>query len=269
MEASVFHSRIDIILASVEAASIAFNLDQVPVSVRDHVADFGVIECANLFEQFLGELFEDCLLGKVHFSQPLMKVVSPEEASFLLYRSDQPEPFLSWLPYKNTLDRANRLIANGIPFSRVPSRSADLTALKDLTTLRNFAAHGSESSERKFRELCAQRGYLGVTRAADFVLKEEQGSTQLDILLTRLKLLSSALTEPDENDVFENLGPEDPHLTGRVVAAGLYRCINCSEEQLLGERRSLAACLLCVARKCSSCGRSPGKSPNWLRVKSN
>lgn len=266
MNTADFTSRIDVILESVDAASIAFNAGHVPVSVRDHVAEYGVIESAGLFELFVGELFVDCLLDRTVVAKSLVPLASEREAELVLFRSDQPEPFLSWLPYEVTEARAKRLLVDAEPFGRLRRRAADISVLKDLSIVRNFAAHGSDSSKRKFDDLCARRSYAGVTRASDYVLKREQGSTQLELMLTRLKLMVAALTDPDEDNVLALLGSEDPWRTAAVAPRGRYRCETCSSEQTLPDPGQLVGCPTCRPTVCSSCGKRHGTEARWLRL---
>lgn len=266
MDTAEFASRIDVILESVEAATTAFDDGHVPVSVRDHVAEYGVIESASLFESFVGKLFVDCLLGRTLVAKSLVPLASERDADLVLFRSDQPEPFLSWLPYDVTEARAKRLLVDAEPFGRLRRRAADISVLKDLSIVRNFAAHGSDSSKRKFEDLCARRSYAGVTRASEYVLKREQGSTQLELMLTRLKLMVAALVDPDEQNVLAVLGSEDPWKTAASAPRGKYRCETCSMEQILQNPAQLVGCPSCRPNVCSSCGKTHGTQSRWLRL---
>lgn len=268
---ATFESEVDELLGTVSEARTAFNAKKVGVSLRDNVVEFALVEATNLFEQYVETLFGESLLGTVSSAQPTLRANNEAEVSLILHQSANPEAYLTWMPFKETtLQRAHRLLVNGIPFAWTARRSQDIALLADLTVLRNYAAHRSGQARKKFLDLCARRQYGTLLRAADFALQEEQGALQIESLLTRLKLIAAALRANDDVAAIAILGSEDPYASGKEAPPGSYECLKCRSGQKILDYAVIGACRNCgTGSPCSSCGKPVATKSFWARTHSD
>ncbi len=103
------------------------------------------------FEGLLENLFFGLLLGKFTSVSPdiVSKVSaqsSPAAHDILFIGKD----YLEWLPYQNTLKRAEVCFENGIPFSRLDD--GDKSKLQYYYWIRNAIAHTSDFAQQKFED---------------------------------------------------------------------------------------------------------------------
>jgi len=269
VEATPFVSDVDALLETVQEALTAFNKGSVSVQLRDNVVEYALIEATNLFEKYVEELFGQALVGSVISASPTLAVHTEQEAHLLLHQSAKPEAYLTWMPYADTtLPRANRLLANGVPFSWASQRTQDNEVLADLTVLRNFAAHRSGQAKKHFMKLCEARQYGVLSRASEFALQREQGAAQIELMLTRVKLVARALLADDETEAITILGAEDPYSSGKVSPPGKYECLKCRSSQVLLAHEKLEECLACsrAQASCQVCGRPVHVRSRWSRT---
>lgn len=103
------------------------------------------------FEGLLEDLFFGLLLGEFETLSPdiACKVTSHSGpvARDLLHIG---RSYLDWLPYDNTLNRANICFQNGIPFTRLDD--GNKSNLQRYYRIRNAIAHKSKFSQKKFED---------------------------------------------------------------------------------------------------------------------
>lgn len=103
------------------------------------------------FEGLLENLFFGLLLGEFASLSPdiVCRVIShsgPTARDILLIGKQ----YLDWLPYQNTLERAEICFENGIPFTRLDD--GNKSNLKRYYRIRNAIAHKSDFAQRKFED---------------------------------------------------------------------------------------------------------------------
>lgn len=103
------------------------------------------------FEAFLEALFIQILEGKASYPSTRVKVkMSASSKSALMEILRQDRKFLTWLPYKDTLKRANLYLKDGRPFEEWDPNARNMLAT--ITTIRNAIAHSSDHAADEFRK---------------------------------------------------------------------------------------------------------------------
>lgn len=105
------------------------------------------------FEAFIEELFLGLMIGKVKHSKnsticPRIEVKSPIIGRELIYAGRN---YVNWLPYDNTIQRANVFFRGGRPFTLL--NKDDIKTLETCIVIRNALAHQSRYSRLRFNQI--------------------------------------------------------------------------------------------------------------------
>ncbi|MFZ5819522.1 MAG: hypothetical protein ACOYYJ_06450, partial [Chloroflexota bacterium] len=104
--------------------------------------------------------------------------------------------YLEWLPYKNTLDRANIFFQDGKPFSNLDN--GNMGNLQRFFIIRNAIAHKSTFSQQKFEQKVIasltltprERKPAGYLRTAP---RSSASQTQLQVVMAELRAIAQKL----------------------------------------------------------------------------
>jgi hypothetical protein len=235
----------------------------------DNLVELAVLRGFSMLEGFFERLFYLCMLSdnSVSGNGPVLPLRDKADAELLLLSSrDKREPYLDWLPYDRTLALAELYLLPGSPFEWLKFRSVEVSALSELTILRNEVAHGSDQARARFLALSASKSYKA-TRAADYLLSVRGGDLEILLILTQVGVIASALVAAEEIAAAALLQPERVFQSETLAPAGRYTCTRCGQGQILGSRSKLRRCPACdVPTPCPSCGRVDKTSSAWERL---
>lgn len=150
------------------------------------------------FEAFIEELFVGLMLtdAGVRSTQtnvnPRVVVRTHAVARQLI---NNGRPYVDWLPYKATLDRAEMFFTGGRPFSLVTDSDIDL--LRRTGHLRNAISHKSRHSRSQFeRQVLASQKLMPRERtpAGYLASRPNIGQTRLEVLLASFDRIARTLT---------------------------------------------------------------------------
>lgn len=103
------------------------------------------------FEGFLEDLFVELVLGRVSFSRRKVAVrVGIVSRATLWEVLLQGKPYLDWLPYDRTVERARTFLKDGLPFTVLDD--GDRSKAKKCMLVRNAIAHNSRFAKKQFEE---------------------------------------------------------------------------------------------------------------------
>jgi hypothetical protein len=233
------------ILSVFHDAGAAFTAARIKPSTFDSVTELCALQLHSQFETFI----------------EVERLVSPEtrdHAYSLLTRTATRETeYLTWLPPSVIFARAEKFFRFGRPFSRLAYRPQAVRGLQQLTIVRNAVAHPSQTAQRKFEQMSKDQGYR-VVRAADFLLSQRDGNTELEHLIALVRAIGNALAEPAEQDAETFLGPERRFQSGETsVPPGIYSCDKCAiiKSSTVAFNLDLCACTSIPTGACPSCGQ--------------
>lgn len=108
------------------------------------------IRAVTSFEVFLQDQFIATMSGKAAYGRARkvsarMTAVSNAAMMDILL---QTRPYVTWLPYEHTHQRALVYLKDGKPFSEIPN--AERQTMEKITIIRNAIAHQSEHAVKKF-----------------------------------------------------------------------------------------------------------------------
>jgi len=109
------------------------------------------LEAVTSFESFLEALFVGLLCKS--FKHPCRTIrVKVEFRSWVVCHEvlRGRRPYAEWMPYDNTLKRAEAYLAQGLPFTSLPKTSTD--KLMKISLIRNAIAHKSRAADEKFEQ---------------------------------------------------------------------------------------------------------------------
>lgn len=124
---------------------------QQAIALRDlhSVYEALFLRAVTAFEGFLEEQFLSILRSKTKYRASRKIIVRmtamPDALMNILLHG---QPYMQWLPFKNTIDRAHVYLKDGRPFSEV--KDADKQTLATITFIRNAIAHQSDYAMEKF-----------------------------------------------------------------------------------------------------------------------
>lgn len=235
----------------------------------DSVVELVALRTSSLFESFLEELFYLCMLSSHTDASvaPVLPVSSRAEADLLIYSGGKRrENYLTWLPFDATVDRADAYLDRGAPFTWLRYRQVEMSAIKELTVVRNAVAHPSAYASRLLEQLVTAKGYLG-SRPADYLRSLRTGVWEVLLLLTQVSIIAEALGASSEADADVLLQPEEPFQAGQKAPPGEFECRHCAHARSLSTAAKLGACPQCgVTENCSACGRAKASSTTWKRL---
>lgn len=143
----------------------------------DSVYEALFLRAVTSFESFLEELFLAILQGRVQYARgrnvKLRMTVTSRDAlmGILLQR----QKYLTWLPFKDTIERAELYLVGGRPFTEWDN--ADRSMLRTIGTIRNAIAHRSSHAMNEFsKHVIASQALLPRERKpAGFLRSEVHG----------------------------------------------------------------------------------------------
>jgi len=126
--------------------------------LEDALGGIAVLAHAEV-EGFIERLFTGLMAGAVRPSnrsrvRPLIRAKSYLHARSIILGRDASNDYIAWLPYRRTIEHAERLLRSGRPFSEM-SEPAE-TALYQLHYVRNALAHSSDKSQADFMKHCVR-----------------------------------------------------------------------------------------------------------------
>jgi hypothetical protein len=221
------------------------------------------LKLAIYFEGFQEGVFFSSLLGRAELKSvgPFMTFRSRREAERLVLATERT-PFMSWGRPKDVLERADRFLRGGRPFSRLERRDSDLDLLKTVSVVRNAIAHDSGPARRAFRNLLSPSATT--SRRPGAYLRQAVGpSTRHHVLCRDVLRLAKALSAPTEVAALAFLREERPYKAGDRAPRGEYTCMVCNRVVRLMQQGSLPGCGACPQERCLTCGR--GKPSSFVR----
>jgi hypothetical protein len=211
------------------------------------------------FESFLEDVFLAAVSGRIRpgSTKPVVGLRNPDIARSLILRPR--ETYLDWMPIERCLERADRFLVDGQPFSRFATRPAIKQRLKAASAVRNAVAHKGMGAQTRFRQMTS-----GKYRSPGEYLAAKLGAgTVCEGFLDDFVRYGRSLCVSD-SEALALLGPEGPYQAGTVVEPGNYECLQCGHSCFLAERGQLA-CVICDP-PCADCGHPTGKSASFNRV---
>ncbi len=228
----------------------------------DYMYEATFLSVVSAFEGFLEDLFFCALLGRSEISQagPAVSFRSMTEARSVLL-GEQRNGYLDWLPFDRSMERADRYLRSGRPFSRLRRQAADRNLIRTSHMTRNLIAHDSDSARGKFE------AHAGKGRSAAAYLRQSIGkSTRHQDLTANLLRIGLALTATSDAKARALLLDEDAFRSGAMGPAGSYRCAKCSAiMKHTRPSQALPDCSNCPVNECPTCGRRHG-SASYHRV---
>lgn len=109
------------------------------------------------FEAFIEDLFVRLLIGRVTLKSSIPRTLfksSLVARSFIVGN----RPYVDWLPYRCTKDRATIFFRGGRPFSELPEHLA--SKISHCSLIRNALVHSGRHARRKFDEVIANQSSL-------------------------------------------------------------------------------------------------------------
>jgi hypothetical protein len=103
------------------------------------------------FERFLERLFFEVVLDETRHSARVLPKASFASPRTLREFVLAEKPFVDWLPYGNTEERAKMFLRKGRPFTEMPGSSKG--ELNRWMAIRNAIAHSSDHSRDKFHRV--------------------------------------------------------------------------------------------------------------------
>lgn len=234
------------------------------------LVELATLRTHSLFESFLQELFYLSLLhdSSVPGNGPTLHVTTRAEADLLILSpGSKREKFLSWLPLDRTFEMADAYLRAGSTFDRLRYRTVEKRAMLELVTVRNVVAHPSDHAHRQFVELAKSKSYPS-TRAADYLLSQRSGATEVLLLMTQTEVIADGLLAPSSDAAALLLQPEAEFLAKQRSPVGLYECVRCGESAELTQLAVLGACPACEPLSaCPACGHTPAAHSQWRRIR--
>lgn len=250
-------------------AEAAFTKSALQLDSHQSVVELLHIQVLAKFEAFVAELFYDCVLGSSGLADvvPILSLSTSDEVDLMVYAEGRrKEKYLTWLPFHQTLGRAETYLAEGNPFTRLKYRPVELEVLGDAMTVRNAIAHSSPHSHAQFVKLATARSYPSA-RPADYLLSTRGTATEAVLLFAALRLIAEALAAVDHQTANALLNPERP-FSGDAPGTppGLYECASCATQKIGHTGGKLGPCPKCGrGSPCTHCGRAQGAA-QWRRI---
>lgn len=147
------------------------------------------------FEVFLESLFLAILRQKVKYPKnrvALRMTASNDKALIEILLQDRP--YLQWMPYKHTVDRAKMYLDKGKPFTDLSD--GDKSVIKTVTTIRNAIAHSSAHAKSEFeRTVIGSRALLRGERTPAGFLRTDANPDQkrFEIYMIELSRIAQVL----------------------------------------------------------------------------
>ena len=150
------------------------------------------------FEIFIAGLFGDILLGKTSYnrrrvvSKARVRSVPAAESVIRVGR-----PFVDWLPYRHTEERAKALLRGGSPFTELSQ--AQRSNIGRWMVIRNAIAHASNHSTARFKQSVANGRHLSPSeRQPGFFLRSEvrRGVSQFRHIIEQINTIAKVLAGP-------------------------------------------------------------------------
>lgn len=254
---------------SVEDADAAYMGSALRRSTRDDVVELALIRGMGLSEEYVGDLFLLALQARLGPEiAPIHLAADIEQAALYIAGVDGAKEarYISWMPLaQKTTPRAQRLLSQGQPFSRLSNRSSDKREILTLTTVRNRIAHDSASARDKFEELARSKGYPS-TRGADYLTAQRGGTSEILLGLSTLQRIADGLADASEASSRTILGPEDSYEPDVEAPPGSYECDRNGHPKMLTAWGRLGSCAACPRpARCPSCGRVEKVKSQWNR----
>ncbi len=119
----------------------------------EHVYNGLFLEAFTGFEALIETVFLELISGGCHSSEsdvvPKLTVSSYDIAQSVVFGGRN---YIDWLPFKNTLAKAQAFFVDGYPFMRLKSDplKSHLNSLERFLSIRNAIAHKSKHAQQKF-----------------------------------------------------------------------------------------------------------------------
>lgn len=145
-------------------------------------------------EKAIEQLFIGILMNRVSVSarvQPLVEIRS-DRVAHAVVRGERR--YVDWLPFDNTVRRAEAFFASGLPFSTLPR--LHVKAFERTGKIRNAVAHDSAHAQRSFRKEFVDGQSLPASqrKAGGYLRGQHSGSqTRLDFLIAESLAAFAAL----------------------------------------------------------------------------
>jgi len=125
----------------------------------DQVYEGLFLGCITSLEAFIEDCFIGMLVGaikhKKKYVKPKILFKSYKIARKIVFAG---KPYVDWLPYQNTTDRARLFYNKGLPFTMI--EEIDKQILSEICYIRNAIAHKSPYSLSKFKDSVIQNRHL-------------------------------------------------------------------------------------------------------------
>jgi Protein of unknown function DUF262 len=174
-----------------------YSADQITLRDLHSVYEALFLRAVTSFEVFLQELFVAILERRVRYRSRTvvvrMKATSTDALMEILH---QNEKYLSWLPFKYTLDRAKLYLNDGKPFSDLST--GDQSIIKTITTIRHAVAHKSAHAMNEFRRtvIGAQSLLRGERSPAGYLrsqVRSGPAQNRFEVYVAELARITSSL----------------------------------------------------------------------------
>lgn len=264
-----FRAEVADLRSTAEDAATAFNGAHLTLASYQSVVELVHLQLIGRFEAFVEDLFFACALGESGLPDgaPVVALGSREHVELMVYSDGRRrEKYLTWLPFTDTIARAESYLQGGEPFVRLKYRPTELSQLAAATTVRNAIAHNSPHSAAELSKLAQSRSYP-CARPADYLLSLRGGASEGQLFLAQLQLIADAITATDAATADSMLDPERTFSAdARSSPPGDYECTICGGRRTGHTGGKLGACETCgKGDRCPECGKTSAP-PEWRRV---
>lgn len=266
---SAFHADLASLRTTSQDAELAFKKGALKLESYHSVVELLHIQAMAKFEAFVSDLFYTCALGTSGLDDvvPVLRVTTNAEVDLLVYAEGRrKEKYLTWLPYTDTLGRAESYLVGGNPFTRLKYRPVELESLADAMTVRNAIAHSSPHSITQLAKLASAKKYPHI-RPAEYLLSTRGAATEASLLFASLRLMAEGLAAPDHSAANALLNPERSFSGDAAdTPAGDFQCTTCATLRTAHPGGKLGECVTCGrGAPCPHCGRAQG-AVQWRRM---
>jgi len=223
-----------------------------PRDVRERLLESLFLNAVTAVEAFFERLFFAAVTGGIRTGgvRPIIRFPSVDIARRMVMPPRQN--YLSWLPFRDTSDRAQAFLDRGLPFSHLDERAQLRTRLNEALTVRNVVAHRSDHAQAQFDNLVDSR----YATAGEYLSAVSGASRTCEAFLQDFVRIALGLCARDDLAVAALLGDPDHLATGKKVSEGTYECVGCGVTRIVVPAGSIYSlrCSRCDP-PCPSCGR--------------
>lgn len=202
------------------------------------------------FEDFLERLFFSIVCGRYTPFGVAARVIFRDEPTARGIVVPPEMRWVSWLPIDDTIARANRYIADALPFAHLRRRGAWKSHLRRAQVIRNAIGHRTEETRASFIKLVDPR----YRTPGDYLASASGGGTVCEAFIEYFGRIAAGLVATTEDDVVNYLGDVDLLVSGAKPGAGTYACAVCGNSYTIADGEPLV-CAVCDP-PCPSCGQT-------------